>query len=487
MTASVSSIDQLKRRTFDGAAWTIALGTLSIPTIQLRNWLLGNLEEGASLAGIFAVCLIFQQVVSTFFVFGAPTVSAYFLPREAEQARRAEFIWTTTYVSLVLLALYYVLRAVYPHFLAWTSRHEVSAELQSLLDLMVPMLFVHQLLINTFTGLLRFRASAILQQSQVVLTTVVLGVLFLGRYELDYEVTIPWIWAGVLGGTTLLALVTLLPALGWPVRPSLPRGFWRYAVPAQFNTVATFCFNSLDQLFVLAAVSLSELGAYFLATQIASLIVFVPRRLFQVLLAAFSKMVNDQRVEATGRAYHRILHCITAASFLIAGLMIVSASPLMTLLGCNGASAGIYLALLALIGYATCLGSTNAMLLMAMGRSFTYSTVNFVVVATQIVTMLGFLSLADTPHEKVLAIIGGRAAGTLVGQIGLWTAMYLSSERGWAIAFPYKYLIGLVWLSLILGLQLASIPLVFVGLLLVVGSIVLTPWSEIQAFGFGTS
>ncbi len=442
------SLDQLRHKTVRGTIWVTLISLLAIPLSQYRAWALNRFDETGYVVGAFAVLLLFVEMISTFFIYGAGPVMSYNLPKLDDRRDRANFILAYVIISLSLLSVFYLLVVAWPDLLPWMLRTEASGLLYKLLLILAPLVFLWQVTSFVLAGLMAFRLSAVLARAQTVIMCVWATVALMLFPESVRQRPMLWVGSVFAVGILLLAVFGMVYCarhLGRPSRPRLPKNFWRFSIPIHLNTITSFIFRKADQWIVLATVDVAALGVYFIFTQITMVITFVPRRVMGVTMTTFSKLLHDGNNEAAGNGFRRLTEITAHLAFFSTMGLLSLAWPLMGVFGDKYQAWMPQFLLLAWLGYVGCMGSCNVSVITASGRTVLFTVLNWILVGIQIGVSLVLLPEFEG-QEKVWAVIVGRGAGLLFIQTALWWVV-LTRVREFPARIPGAYFIGLMLVS----------------------------------------
>ena len=416
-TSRTADVSEFKRTAVRGAIWVAAASAAAIPLTYYRNWVLGQAGDDGLVVGVLAVLLLFVNLVTTFVLFGGVTVVTNYLPKLPSSEDKSAFLASYGLISGAIVVAVVGVIAAKQSLLTWALKGEVDQSAVPFLLALLPIVVAASIANYAQAGLMDFRMSALLNAAPTFVTCLVAtaGVLLFP----EYLARTPF---PVLASGFVAAYLVALGVGGWRViqqlgvfrrRFFLPDGFWRYAGFVHLNTITPFLFNSIDQAFVLAAVGMRELGAYFVMMQMAEFCRFVPNRISQVMLASFSHLVGSGEHDSLKAAYKRLSRlAVVLTTLLVLGVMCLSPW-LAELYGDFFGARYRYLIPLAALAAVGSVGAINSMLIMAKERTGIFLVSNLTLVAVQLVVTLFFIA-----DYGVFAVIFGRAAGVVWGQIG---------------------------------------------------------------------
>jgi O-antigen/teichoic acid export membrane protein len=404
-----------------GALWVSSTMAIAIPLAYFRNWALGRIDPEGGVVGAYALVVLFMQVVITFVLLGGVSTVTNFLPKI--EARRDKYSFLISYgaLSLVAVGLFEAVIFLRPDLIDAVIRQTVNSEVRNALALLAPLVVLAQLVTFALAGLMNFRLSALLGQIQIVLIS---GVATLGLVRPDFlrddalrvlllTISAAQVLVIVIGGIRVARDL----ARGVP-RLFLPPGFWRFASYVHLNTLTTFAYLNLDQVLVVAALGVEELGGYFVMLQCAQLIRFIPHRISQVMLASFSHLVSAGDNERLTRAYTRLSRLIVVAATGTTLMLVLFSKQIGLVFGEWYAERHLYLVLLAVPTHIACLGQINGMLIMAEEKAGPFFAISMVQIFVQLGLALLFLDSLGT-----YAVILGKGAGLVIAQIGLFALL----------------------------------------------------------------
>jgi O-antigen/teichoic acid export membrane protein len=459
----------LGRVAMRGALWVSATAAIALPLAYYRNWALGRIDPEGGVVGAYALIVLFMQVVIAFVLLGGVSTVTNFLPKI--HARRDKFSFLASYaaISLVAVGLFEAVIFLQPDLVDAVVRRTVSPEVRKALALLAPLVVLAQLVTFALAGLMDFRLSAILGQIQIFLVSGVaaMGLLqpeFLrddALWTLSLTIAAAQILVIAIGGTRVIREL----AGGMP-RVFLPPGFWRFTSYVHLNTLTTFAYLNIDQVLVLAALGVEELGGYFVMLQCAQLIRFIPQRIGQVMLASFSHLVSAGDNERLARAYTRLSRLIVVLATGITLILVLFSKQIGLLFGEWYAERHLFLVLLAVPIHVACLGQINSMLIMAKEKTGPFFAISVIQISVQLGLSLLFLDSLGT-----FAVILGKGAGLVIAQIGLFALVRWGLE-GVYLAPPTEYWLSQVAVAAAAAFTLQTggdVPLLAIGVAPVLG------------------
>lgn len=403
----------------NGYFWVSLISLIAAPLAYYRSLILGWSSDDGKLVGIYSVALIFMEIISTFVLVGGGTVITSYLPKLETLQRKSSFLGRYAGMNLCLLFFLSFIALVFPSLNSLTNRlAEYEYGIYPLL-ILGPFTLLSIMFTFALSGLGSFTLSGLLTNVQLLLVCLVSTVYFL--VDREYFVThgipifISTIVLAQLFNITVAMAEFYRMGLRFSLESSLPKGFSRFASHIHINSICNFTYRTGDQIFVLGALGIKELGAYFVAIQLADLINLLPLRTSQIMLAKFSRMVHDKSYEDVAATYAlltRIISCIAGSTAL---LLIFFSEPMASIFGEWGSHKAQYLQWLAFIAVLGCMNSVNSMLIMASESTSHYLAVN---IAQMCVQLIATLLLIKT--GQVFGVIAAKLLGMLVLQAGLF-------------------------------------------------------------------
>lgn len=435
-----------KRTAVRGALWVTVTSAAAIPLTYYRNWILGQAGGDGLAVGALAIILLFVNLVTTFILFGGVTVVTNYLPKLQSAAEKSAFLVTYGLISCVPVLAAMLLIVARPDLLPLLLKGRVAQNVAPYFLVLLPIVTAASIANFAQAGLMDFRSSALLNQVPTLVTSVVATAGVLLFPTLLSEAPLPILAACFIVAYLLVLFIggaRIVRQLGaFRRRLFLPVGFWRYASFVHLNTVTSFLYTSIDQAFVLTAIGVKELGAYFVMLQMAHLCSFVPGRISQVMLASFAHLDARADNQAITRAYERLCRLTVVSTTLLILPMIFLSPWLARLYGPFFGTRYHYLILLAALVAIGSVGTINSMLIMAKERTGPFFANNVTVVAVQLLVTLALIK-----EHGVYAVIVGRAAASICGQVGNFSIIRWGLP-GVRIAPPSEYWTSLVVVAL---------------------------------------
>ncbi len=180
----------------------------------------------------------------------------------------------------------------------------------------------------------------------------------------------------------------------------------------------------LDQLLVASLQGLRELGAYFVITQCAMLITFVPQRISQVMLASFSKLISLENQNLLISAYKKVCRLVIMSGTIIALGLIIFSLQISQTFGSWFAERHLYLVFLSLLTNIGCIGNVNAMLIIGKEKMGPFLINSIILILIQLIVTVILLKPLG-----IYGIIVGKLTGMCVGQTGLFIIIHFKLKE----------------------------------------------------------
>ncbi len=447
----------IKRLAKRGALWVTLTSAAAVPLAYYRNWILARIGDSGVVVGNYAILLLFIQIVVTFALFGGSSVVTNFLPKIKRDEDKSAFLVTYVLISVVAVTVFVVLMNLFPGMASFLIRKQIDPGTLQALSFLAPIIVLAQMAVFSLAGLMEFRFSSVLNQLQLFFICILATSAFFMFPELIQDrsafiftlaVAAANLTVLVIGSTKVIKSVSM-----FSIRLFLPLGFWRFAGFVHLNTISTFAYLSIDQLFILTTLGTKELGAYFVLSQCAQLITFIPQRVGQVMLASFSYLVaNEEKVEL-GKAYVKLCRVILNISTPLALMMVLFSHPVARIFGDWYAERHFYLLFLAAAVHIGALGSVNGMLIMAKERTGLFLANSLTLISMQLAVTYVLLDVYG-----VYAVIAGKAVGIVIGQIGLFSIVRLALDDI-RLSPPREYWIAMIIVLIAAALSFLGEPL----------------------------
>jgi O-antigen/teichoic acid export membrane protein len=406
-----------QRNAVTGAIWVTLASAAIIPLSYIRNWALGRVDDQGVTVGVLAVITLFINFSTTVLVFGGPTVVANYLPKLLTKQQKSSFFQAHSALCCALVAMV-VGAAIFDNdVLASIIKPDAYGAPSWALLVLLPMVALSSLINYAQTGLMDYKSAALLSALPALagFLVAVIGVTIapesLAQHaHLAFVVALgsAYVTSGCVG---LMRVLGRLKPSKWTL--SLPRGFWKYSSLTHANTVISFLYGSVDQFVLLARVGVGELGAYFVMLQLAQFCTFIPRRIAQVMLASFSQLEGRADGERLAAAYSKLARLTVISTTLLILAMICASRWLLKLYGGYFEERYIHLVWLCAVVAIGAVGTINSMLVLSKERAGWFLCNNLTVITIQLLVTVLLVN-----KWGVAAVILGRAAGSIVGQIG---------------------------------------------------------------------
>ncbi|MEM7475784.1 MAG: lipopolysaccharide biosynthesis protein [Planctomycetota bacterium] len=441
-TSGAGSVSRLAKA---GALWVILAAALAIPLSYYRSWILVQIDQSGAVLGDYAVILLFGQFVGTFVLFGGSSVLTHFLPKIRSDREKSAFILTYGLISLAAVAGFVCWMNLWPRGLSMLIRQPIDLLTLRIFSCLAPIVLLSQLAVFSLAGLIRFRVSSALNQIQVfsVCLFATAACLYFPKFLQEHSIVMLGSLVAISNVLAVAIGLRYIAKEAFPTRLQvfLPEGFCKYASFVHMNTLFTFAFQYIDQIFILVTFGKQELGAYFVLWQGARLVAFVPQSIGQVMLASFSQMVGAGDENELRQMYLKLSRLILIQGTPIALALILFSFPIASIFGAWVGERHLYLALLAAVMHIGTLGALNSMAVMAKERTGAFFINSLVLISLQLV-----VTFALVERLGILAVICGKFAGVVSGQIGLY---YIVRWKLGSISLqpPREYWISLIVIS----------------------------------------
>ena len=434
-------IGWLRKAAVNGAIWLSLLAAAAIPLGYVRTWMLGQLGSNGEVLGTFAAFLIFTQLVFALVVPGGSSVLTSIVPRMADLQAKSSLVASYALLSGGATACFagslYFLPSLSSRLLQGTP---LPLDFTWLLTL-APILVASQVVLFALQGMMQFKLVAVLGQVQIALVSTIaaLGLVF---FPETFQENASFILFGtiaiahmVIVGVGLIPLVRDLPAPDTYFR--FPPRFWRFTAFVHLNTLCTFAYTNIDQIFVGTWLGPEELGAYFALLQCALLINFLPQKVGQLLLSSFSHLAANGGDMELSRAYQKICRLTLIMATPLTLLFVLFSYQISGFFGQWLADRHIYLVFISASLYVGILGSISSMLVLSKQSSILFFANSAAVVSIQFIVTWGTIG-----EYGVFGAIAGKASAILIGQVGLFSIIRWHLP-GIKITPPNSYWIGL--------------------------------------------
>lgn len=434
----------------NGYFWVSIISLIAAPLAYYRSLILGQTTNDGSLVGMYSVALIFMEIIATFVLIGGGTVITNYLPKLPSNREKSAFLTRYASMNLLLLALLSMLALTVPGVPALVNRLADYQYGVNPLLILGPFTLLSVMMMFALSGMGFFTLSGLLTNVQLLMVCLVSTVLFLADRELFSGNGIPVFIATIVAAQLTIIMTAIQKFKRAGIRINFagvfPKGFFRFATHIHINSICNFTYRTGDQIFVLGALGIKELGAYFIAIQLADLINFLPLRTSQIMLAKFSGMIRDKNhveVAATYTLLTKIISCIAGSC---AFFLIFFSAPIATLFGEWASEKATYLQWLSFIAVLGCLNSVNSMLIMASETTSSYLATNIMQMFLQLVSTLLLIG-----SWQVYGVIVAKLLGMLVLQTGLFLIIRSGlGELKIGVSWHYFFTVAAVFAAVLL-------------------------------------
>ncbi len=411
---------KISNRTKSGAMWVTFVAILSMPLAYYRNWILGRIGSTGEFAGCYALLLLYIQLISTFVFYGGSNVLTNFLPKMLTPQNKSSFLFTYSFISLIIVAIFILIINLFPEAYQYITKYHFDKQTIKYFSFLAPLIVLSNLVIFTLSGLMEFKLSSIISQFHLYLICL-FGTLAAFSPKVFFTES-PLLFSCFISGIADFLIIVigfkkikqLLPDIIFKF--FLPKNFWNFSSFVHLNTIITFIYTSIDQIFVFSKMGTSELGAYFILLQCAQLIRFVPTKIGQVLLSTFSNLIVSGNYNDLKIAYIKLSRFNVILCTILSIMVILFSRQIASFFGICYADKYIYLIFLSCGMHIGSLGSINSMLIIAKEKTDLFLFNNIALITAQFLFTIIFID-----KYGIYSILIGKLIGIITGQIGLFS------------------------------------------------------------------
>ncbi len=426
---------RLDRRILHGIGWSFLVSVFTLPFGYLISIVLARVSPEA--VGIYSVLGIYLGIVSTILYLGGGTVSVRFMA-ELPGEKRLPFFFSYYALTLVVTGCVLVLFSAFPGLLRLLLGTSVDPDFFRLLMLSAPVpLFF-------FAVLAALRGMMSVAFAQALMRSVTFGAcVFYGYLLLFHRSFFQRQYAGVIV-ISYLVLMLLVDVVGFrrfwnsvphgSARPSwlLPAGFWSFALAVQIPSALALLHQKMDEMFVLRVLGLSQLGIYFVLSQLSGSAELLINFFVDGVFPALFTFQATGRLDKTEELHGRVARYILAISATTIFFLIAFASPLLHFLGQRYASSHSVFLLLLLFATLDCLGPLNHTYIVGMKKLNSWSVVQ----TTRLVGFVVLFTLLAGRYGLLGVVLARGFAWMLAGALAYWIALKRLALR---ISIPRQY------------------------------------------------
>ena len=429
---------EIKKRSIKGAKWLLLMNGLGLPVGLLVALLLGRV--GPAALGVYALAQILTGVVTTFIVYGGPTVLPVFMAQIPTARDRGRFLFSYALILGAAMGVVLVLFLLFPRGFAFLLQREFDMRNYGWFALLAMVIVGAEMLSSAASGLMLINVTAIARQMTRTVLLPVVAFLFFFHRELLAEHGMPIILGGFFAGYLASAVIC---AIGLAHEPRfqmrsgwlIPRGFWTFSLSTMMATIFTFLYNNFDRMAVLSIQDVKGLGIYQAVISLSLLIGLVPQMLGTSLVPMFSSLLATGNTDAVRRAY-AFLQRVGSVLMTLSALFLISFSrELLSLFGEAYPAFAFLLSLFSIQYVITSLHFGNTPLLTAFQKNAFRLGVSSLQIFIQVACTLLFLKAYG-----VLAIAGAKMLGVVCANAV--SIYYVTNWIGEGFRVPRSYKIG---------------------------------------------
>jgi len=412
----------IREKIRSGGIWSVSVAISGLVLCFARNWFLGRMDSDGSVLGVYALVLIFISFITTFVLYGGAPVLSYYLPKIKDPKQQGSFVMGYFYIVLVMMIIWIYFLFCYPRLLELLFHRKLDDPLTYLLLLITPVVTLSYAANYILTGLLAFRASAIIQRIQLMFIAPLAMVFFFVAPRLLRKHPLAILGFGVFLANMIGIIVGVLISrkeLQLRLRPWLPRGFWSYSIYIHMNTILTFAYETVDQLFIAGTCNVSRLGVYFQLLTLAQLVRFLPQEIGRLMVSSFSYLMANNREDVVQLLYQKMCKISIVITTMLVLILMFLSREVAAIFGPAFANHHQDLIWLSAIFNISALGNINSMLILAKQETKYFFLNSIILIGIQVA--VSFLLIRNF---GVFGIILAKGAGILSAQIGLFAIIY---------------------------------------------------------------
>jgi O-antigen/teichoic acid export membrane protein len=392
-----------------GIGLSLLVTAVTLPATTLLYVVLGRI--GPKVLGYYALVTLLTGLLMTFGFFGDSLVYVKFIP-ETPPDRKASFVVSHSLLVLGQGGLVVGCLVFFPRVLHFLLGSQASEGLAFFALLLGPVVWsqgvcssILQAVIDTGWQSFASKVPTLVSLAAAFVLAVAIPAWFARNYQAAIISFV--LLANVAGLVVFLrrswSRFFAHISLQWGFY--LPKNFWKFSIPLQLSTLASFAFQNLDQFLTIHSFSIATLGQYKAILSFGELVRLAP---VVVATTTYPLLVHleksDTLPERSGRYTRGISDLVFIASAFVAVICILFGPELLKLFfGKQYSQVGLPLAILS-VGY--CLTGVSLLasaVLISRGRSD-------LVLAAYIVASIGQLALSVflIPRLGLIGVVVGR-------------------------------------------------------------------------------
>lgn len=438
--------DPLEHRIVQGVKVSFIISVATLPFGYLLSLVLVRVSPEA--VGIYSVLGIYLGVVSSLLYFGGGTVTIRFMAELPGEKRLpfllSYFALTAAVGGLVILGLLTI-----PGFATALIGQKASLSFFRFLLLCAPITLLY------FQTLAALRGMMQVALAQALLRSVTLAACLFYTYTLifhkayfqrQYTPLIVGSYFALMTGVTFVGVQKiwqLLASSAGRLSWFLPTGFWRFALAVQIPSMLALMQLKIDEILSLRILGLSQLGVYFVLSQLAGTSELLSNFFLDGVFPAVFNLQAAGKPEKNAELYHRAARHVLLICAGIVFFLYAFSGPLLRFLGTRYAAHYPSLLLLLCFVCLDSLGPVNQTLIIGLKKMKEWTAVQ----STRFAAFF-FLFVLFVPKQGILGVVLARGlAWALAGAIGYWIALKRLPIR---VRIPREYFLY-VGLSLCLA------------------------------------
>ena len=320
------NMSEIKKRSISGAKWLVVMNGLGMPAAFLISLMLGRV--GPETLGVYALAQILINVITTFLVYGGPSVLSVFMAKLHEPDDRGRFVFSYLMILIISMIVMLSLLWLFPPVLEFMLQRNFAMRYYGWFVLLVITVVATEAFANIASGLMLIKVTAIARQMMRMILLPLVTILFFFKRNILLDYGMLCILGGFFAGCVA---ATLICAIGIfrdrqitiQTRWFVPHGFWAFSLSTMAIAVFSFLYSNFDRMAILSITNVKILGTYQAVISINALLEIMPTLLIPALIPTFSNIIERHQQAVFKRAFTLLCRWsvipITIVSLIIMG------------------------------------------------------------------------------------------------------------------------------------------------------------------------
>ena len=399
-------------RTISGIKWSVIISVASTSAYLVINTILAKIDHTSALLGQFAAMVIAINLITTFLFFGSSNTIIHFYHTLKKDEKQA-FLYThlrNISVFAIITTLFFL---IFPQAI---SKINPLYKSQTVI-LFVP-LVIYMYVSSYETARMNYKKGVILDKlHHFIFLFITLAIAINYYFGVETNNILDLYTCGLLAAVVLVICKNRKffadVFQGFQQSSFAKKNYYRYMLITQANSILAFLFMYLDQLVIGQKLGIQYMGIFFLFTQIAMLVKYVPMQFNKTLLSSFSAVLAKGTTRELNELYFLLFKNIILVSATITICVYFFAKDVISYVNPEYIEHISVLHMLLIANLIGSVGSMNSMLVISLNKIIPFLFLNF------LIGMLNVLLILHVDLNFLENFAQIKIIVTVIAQVGL--------------------------------------------------------------------